>query len=212
MTPRRVRFLAAYMRNLKDIVEIGTISGIREHSFRKEDFEIIGEINYLLENLYPDGLVPPEIKKYQDFVNKAKGIDFYHNVYEDKLLRDSKILINKDKTSEADDPVYARALIGIIESDMNISESKLVVIYQGDKLYEENIPKSIFIGLPDNSTLIFEYTSQGLTFELAKTMEECESKKIDLNRLEKVILESLARDAMSKTFVDSVYEEINNHL
>lgn len=215
MTPKRVRELASYLGSLKELIE--TNSGIswdkNNFHFRNEDLENVGEMDFLLERFYPDGNVPMRLKKYKDFVDNIKGIDVYHKILEAKLQRDAKILRNKDSVSEADDMIYARAIVGIIESDQLVPErSRVLVTFEGNSLYEENIPEYVFRGLPERSTLVFEYTSQGLALDLKRTLEESKSNKADINRTEKVIINSLAADPQSKEYVDSVYDGINNQL
>jgi hypothetical protein len=170
-------------------------------------------MDFLLQNIYSNGDIPEELKKYKNFVDRVKGIDTYHRTLEAKLQRSARILKDNDSVSEADDRIYARALVSVLESDQEFPDkSKVLVLFEGEQLYEEDVPEYAFLDLPGKSVLVFEYTSQGLNFNLNRTMENSKLSRADSSRAERIIINSLASDPKSKKYVDSIYQRIDEQL
>jgi len=215
MTPRRVRALGRCLKVAQEIAEInsGMKYGVDRVRFRPDDLELVGEMDFLLEHFYPDGNVPEQLRGYQNFVNRIKGIDSYHDTLEAKLQRDERNLAERDSVAEADDLSYARAIVDVVEADeVTPEKSRLLISFEGQELYEENLPNYAFAGLPEKATVVFEYTSQGLSLDLKRTLEESSRAKADPSKVEKSVIDSLAIDAQTKSYVDSVYDQINEEL
>ncbi|MAG38401.1 hypothetical protein CMI45_03395 [Candidatus Pacearchaeota archaeon] len=212
MTPKRVKTLRNILNTIQGIVEINTRMGSDNPRFRAEDYEDIGQMDYLLREFFPRGDIPIELEPYANFVNRIRGIDHYHSVLEAKLQRDSEYLSRSDKSvDEIDDPVYQRLIINVVDADkVKPEETRIVIKYEGERLYEENVPDIAFQGLPKGSTILFDYTDQGLNIDLKETLSNC--KGTEVSRIERVVIDSLASDVSSRKYIDSLYDQINEEL
>ena len=220
LTSRRERELRSTLRSIEDMVRISSYcvdeDGVQIIRFSNTDLKEIGEIEFIFNRFFPDGNVPEQFSKYTRLVEKAKMIygRTYECMLEAKLQRDKKILKRaskgKDILEDIEDKVYARSIIAIAEAEEVLKEkSRLVIRYEGEQLYEENIREGSFAGLPQGSIVVFDYKREGLEFNLRKTLEETKSHHSDV---EKSIIESLAYNSDTRIYIDEVYDQINQEL
>ncbi len=66
--------------------------------------------------------------------------------------------------------------------------------------------------MPEKSTIVFEYTNQGLNLNLQRTLQESAKAKAEISGVEKIVIDSLATDAKTKGYLDSLYDQINEEL
>ncbi len=213
LSPKRMRSLRSILNTMKGVIETNAGIGTDNLRLTGHDLEEVGAMEYLLNGFFPEGNIPPELRPYAEFVSRIKGIDAYNDVVNAKLQRDRVNLKRRDSVCEADDPLYARTFVNVVESDELIPEtSRLLVTFDNQTLYEENIPDYVFRGLPDRSTIVFEYTSQGLNLDLQRTLQKSSRAKLGASGVEKAVIDSLASDVKTKGYVDSLYCQINEEL
>lgn len=222
LSPKGLRVLKSVLNRTRAAVETNTRIRYDGPHLSRKDFEDVGEIEYLLTHTFPKRKdqegeddfvnVPPELSAYVNFVRKFRGIDAYREAYEDKITRDGQKLVSDDSVAEADDSCYARMFVQVVEADdEKPGQSTLLVKYEGQELYRESLPETVFAGIPKGSKIIFDYSEQGLRLNLHETLEgSIGTKKV--SAVEKIVLESLARDSMSMGYVDLVYDQINKGL
>jgi hypothetical protein len=176
------------------------------------DLNTIGEMDYLLAHCFPSGDIPQDFGKYVRLIGIVKNMygDIYDSLLERKLQEDKKIIEKVRKGEdilEVENPVYARSLIWIVESEeVKRDKSKILVLYQGDQLYEENVREGVFDGLPEGSVVAFDYSPQGLMLNLETTIAQSPKAK---DRVEQVVIEGLASDVETKRYIDVLYDQIN---
>ena|SRR3989338_2610944 len=182
----------------------------------KQDLEEVGRMDYWLNFFYSDGKLPPELKQYADFVARVKHIhtpEAVEIISERRLQRDRDMLQRNPMgtTLEVEsDPGYASSLVNIIEAKPveKFERSKLVVMYEGATLYKEPVSEEIFRGLPRGTNVTFNYTLQGLEVDMEQTIVTSPSAVRSASEVERVIVESLAKDASTKKYRDDLYENI----
>jgi len=82
------------------------------------------------------------------------------------------------------------------------------VMYEGATLYKEPVSEEIFRGLPRGTNVTFNYTLQGLEVDMEQTIVTSPSAVRSASEVERVIVESLAKDASTKKYRDDLYENI----
>lgn len=180
------------------------------------DLEEVGRMDYWLNFFYPDGKLPPELKQYADTVARVRyihGEEKFTLVSERKLQRDRDMLRGNpmgDTLDVESNPSYASSLVNIIEAKPveKFERSKLIVMYEGQTLYEELVSEEIFKELPRGTNVTFNYTPQGLEVDMEKTIVSSPAAVRSASEVERVIVESLAKDASTKKYRDSLYEGI----
>lgn len=216
LTPLRRRALMSHLNLLYSIVEANSsiIDETGQPAFRlkREDLESVGEMDFLLKWFYGDD-VPEQFSKYTGLISQARGIyeDRFDSAVEAKLRRDEA---NLEQARSGNVPYmntdlpYVRSLINIVQSQRAPQKSRLFVLYEGQPLYESEIPDGTFKGLPLGTNVYFDYTSQGLQLNLARTLEESDMGA----KVEKPVREQVALNIAVKRHIDDVLDEINQAL
>ena len=215
MTGSRLRALRGELSVLRTYVEFGIKSG--QGTLTQDVMEQAGEMEFMIDYFYPNGGVPAQLRPYADLAKRVTSIESVRGTVDAKLRRDNERLENLLGGAEAgtdaavlesiEDPLYASGIVRIAEADeLTPEQSRVIVTYGGEELYEASLPPSAFPGLPERSTIVFEYTAQGLVPDLEVTLDRSK------DRVEQVVLDSLAHDIGTKGFVDDVYEEIQEEL
>ena len=83
------------------------------------------------------------------------------------------------------------------------------MLFGSEELYRENIIAEAFNGLPQGVTLTFDYTSQGLTLNLDRTLKQFSDSRTRRTEVERVALNSLASDDSTRQYIDDIFSEIN---
>ena len=212
MTFRRTRELKTTLRIMHDDIMLHRSPPTELSSLSTSDLREIGKMDYLLTHCFPDGNISNELDKYTQFVNRVKQM--YSSTYDailEKKLHQDKETIEKIRKGynvlEIENPIYARSLVEIVESEeVKKHDSRIIVLYQGEQLYEENIREGIFSGLPEGSVVAFNYSPQGLMLNLETTINQSSKAK---DRVEKIVIEELASDVQTKRYVDILYDRLN---
>ncbi|PIN89099.1 hypothetical protein COU61_03245 [Candidatus Pacearchaeota archaeon CG10_big_fil_rev_8_21_14_0_10_35_13] len=218
LTPGRLRELKGTLGGIRDFLynsRSSKIAGLSELS--TTDLEVVGMMGYLLDNFFPDGEVPEVLSEYSRIVGTVKQLygSVYSSALERKLAEDQKLFedikAGRSRLTVDDDiGVYAGSLVSIIEADeVRSDKSRLVVLYDGQQLYEEDIREGSFAGLPNGSAVVFDYTPQGLVLNLRKTMNENPRTE---DRVEKAVIKSLFDDLKTKSYVNDINAQIDEAL
>ena len=216
ITPKRLRSLGTTLKELKEFVtspKYPPVSGLSD--LTSGQLKTVGEMEYLLNNFFPDGKVPEGFSEYARIVGTVRQL--YGNEYSSVLerkLREDEALIDAAKSGKSrltpEEGVYARSLVDVVEAEeVKRENSRLIILYNGETLYEGDIRDKSFSDLPLGSAVVFDYTPQGLTLNLRKTMEENPGTE---DKIEKAVLRSLADDPTTKRYIDEVNGQIDEAL
>lgn len=216
LTPERMRAFKSYLNYSLQIIKTNAQSA---DTYSDRELESMGELYFLFEQFFPKGNIPDELKGYSDFVyGIARNLkEDFSKVYETKLQNDWKAMKNAlrggDTSDDFDKPVWARNFVSVVElADIKPDKKRIKILYGGELLYEDDLPENYFKGLPQGSTLIFDYTEQGIIPNLEKTFEESFIATKNSSLLEQIVIESLARDTETKHYISELTDHINAEL
>ena len=216
LTPLRKRALGSHLNLLYQIVEANSsiIDETGQPAFRlkREDLESVGEMKFLLNWFYGDE-VPEQFSKYEGLIAQTKGVygEQFDSVVEAKLQRDEANLEQARKGNAPymnNDIPYVKSLISIVQAQKVPEKNRLFVLYEGQPLYEGEIPEGAFDALPLGTNVYFDYTSQGLQLNLTRTLDESDMGA----RVERPVREQVARNAGVQRYINDVLNEINQAL